>query len=157
MADPSRGRRIGNLTRILAVSFVLICPLGRLPAAHATGCGQVAPRTSAEFGAAGPYAVGVRTATYVDSSRPTPPNGAFAGAPDRTLVTEIWYPALSAGRDMPVDASGGPYPVIVHSHGFRDNRLGESYVTEHLASRGFIVASASYPLSRAGAPGGATV
>src|SRR5437773_1139951 len=35
----------------------------------------------------GPYAVGVTTVTFMDASR------------SRTLVTEVWYPARSAGRD----------------------------------------------------------
>jgi hypothetical protein len=39
------------------------------------------------------------TVTLVDSSRPTPPNGSYAGAPDRTLVTDIWYPVQSTGVD----------------------------------------------------------
>jgi predicted dienelactone hydrolase len=84
-------------------------------------------------------------------------NGTYAGAPDRTLRTEVWYPATSAGRDAAIDASGAPYPLIVHAHGFLDNRVGESYLTQHLASHGYVVAAVDFPLSNTVAPGGATV
>jgi predicted dienelactone hydrolase len=113
--------------------------------------------TSADFEAPGPYPVGVRTFVFVDTTRPTAPNGAFPGAPDRTLVTEVWYPAVTATRDAPTDMTGAPYPVVVHSHGFLDSRAGESNFTRHLASRGYIVASTDYPLSNGAAPGGATL
>ncbi len=42
------------------------------------------------------YAVGTRALTFVDASRATSPNGSFAGAPSRTLPTQVWYPAEGA-------------------------------------------------------------
>jgi predicted dienelactone hydrolase len=145
---------------------ILSLALGILAVAHLTsprdvqanaGCRLVGKRASWEFAVDGPYPVGVRTVTFVDTSRPTAPNGDFPGAPERTLVTEIWYPALGSGRDVPVDAVAAPYPVVIHSHGFLDSRAGEAFVSQHLASRGYIVAATDYPLSHGGAPGGATV
>ncbi len=127
------------------------------PVQAAVSCQGVATPAVADLAAAGPYAVGVRTYNFVDSSRPTMANGTFAGAPDRALTTEVWYPAISAGRDTAIDGSGAPYPLIVHSHGFLDNRLGESYVTGHLASHGYVVAAVNFPLSTTFAPGGATI
>lgn len=118
-------------------------------------CRDLPPRSSAEFAGPGPHPVGQRTVAYVDTSRPTMPNGSFPGAPDRTLVTEVWYPAVSAGRDTALDATGAPHPVVIHSHGFLDSRLGEAYLTRHLASHGYVVAAIDYPLTRGGAPGGA--
>ncbi len=51
----------------------------------------------------GPFPVGVRTVTFVDDTRPAPPNG--DGTPrdhdHRTLVTEIWYPADESARGKP--------------------------------------------------------
>src|SRR5881296_1847099 len=47
------------------------------------------------------FAVGVRTVTFVDTSRPTPANGTFAGDNKRTIVTLIYYPA--AGRPSTID------------------------------------------------------
>jgi dienelactone hydrolase len=44
----------------------------------------------------GPYPVGVTTVTLVDPSRTDPATNG-----PRTLLTEIWYPAIDAARDMP--------------------------------------------------------
>jgi len=120
-------------------------------------CRTLPEHSTAEMASPGPHPVGQRTFTYVDSSRPTMPNGTFPGAPDRTLVTEVYYPASAAGRDAPFDPNAGPYPVVVYSHGFLDSRQGGEYLTLHLASHGYIVASTDYPLSNGSAPGGATV
>jgi predicted dienelactone hydrolase len=125
---------------------------------HAAPC----PTTGAAYAARGTHAIGVRTLTLVDTSRPTSPNGTYPGAPSRTVVTEVWYPtdgppSTTPVRDAPFASSGGPFPLIVSSHGFLDSRVGEAYVTEHLASRGFVIAAPDYPLSNGRAPGGATV
>jgi predicted dienelactone hydrolase len=67
---------------------------------------------------------------------------------------------LDPTKDTPVDAplgKGGPFPLIVHSHGFMDSFTGESYLGEHLASRGYVVAAPQYPLSNGQAPGGPTI
>jgi predicted dienelactone hydrolase len=112
------------------------------------------------YRSAGKQQVGFRTLTFVDGSRPTPANKEYKGAPDRTITVEVWYPAHSPEgtmRDAPLDASGGPYPLVIHSHGFMDSRLGEGYLAEHLASHGYVVAAPDYPLSKGGAPGGSTV
>ncbi|MFQ5514117.1 MAG: alpha/beta hydrolase family protein [Myxococcota bacterium] len=146
--------RSGPGCHALALLALLLTPALE---AEAVGCRAVAPRSTAELTAPGPFAVGVTTRTFVDSSRPTPPNGSFPGAASRTLVTEVWYPATVPGRDAPPEPSLAAVPVIVHSHGFLDSRLGESFLTEHLASRGYVVAAPDYPLSHGGAPGGATV
>jgi predicted dienelactone hydrolase len=138
-------------------TLTLAAAIGATPAVAARCPKNTPPRTIDDFATPGPYPVGVRTVTWVDASRPTQPNGTYAGAPDRTLVTEIWYPAVAAGRDEAFDPSGGPYPVIIQSHGFSDFRTGESEVTSHLASRGYIVAAPDFPLSNLLAPGGPTV
>lgn len=122
-----------------------------------------------DLAAYGPSAVGVRTVSTVDRGRVdvlgTMAGGATARA-DRSLTLEIWYPAaLAAGqasggeyrtiaRDpaMPVvlrgravrnaaPAAGGPYPLVVISHGYPGNRLLMSHLGENLASKGYVVAS----------------
>jgi predicted dienelactone hydrolase len=128
------------------------------------GCGSSSSSKpqSPTFEAEGQYGIGVHTFTFVDSSRPTPANNDYKGAPDRTLVTEFWYPStnppmtgLVATKDAP--AMAGSFPLIVHSHGFMDSRVGENYLARHLASHGYLVAAPDYPLSNSAAPGGATV
>ncbi len=100
------------------------------------------------FQNAGPHAVARTTRTVVDASRPTPANGSYPGAPQRTLVTEVWRPA---------DGDGAPFPLVVFSHGFGGTRLGQTYLTEHLASHGYVVAALDFPLSNLAAPGNPTI
>lgn len=105
------------------------------------------------------YAVGVRTVEFVDTSRPLAPNGDFPGAPERTLMTEVWYPAAlrAAGpetRDAPPRGEDAPYPLIIFAHGFTSTPRQSASYTQHLASRGYVVASIAFPGSTLGAPGG---
>jgi hypothetical protein len=68
----------------------------------------------------GPYRVGTRTATFVDDTRPTPAFGGSPAAPNRTVVTDIWYPAAENPDEAPVadgPAADGPFPLIVYNHG----------------------------------------
>lgn len=44
-----------------------------------------------------------------------------------------------ATRGARPDASGGPYPLVIVSHGYPGSRLMMSYLTENLASKGYVV------------------
>jgi len=119
--------------------------------------------TSAQVLQPGPYGVGVTTITFVDSSRPTMPNGTFAGLPSRTLATEIWYPTDSqpdttptSARDAPLTHSGAPFPLVLYSHGLDSHRTDGAYLAVQLTTYGYIVAAPDFPLSNDHAPGGPT-
>ena len=82
-----------------------------------------------------------------------------------TLMGTVWYPALNPdnteelnvyaydmGPDMPpltieghaildaaINGEQGPYPLVIYSHGLGGSRWSSLYLTEHLASYGFIV------------------
>ena len=84
---------------------------------------------------------------------------------DRTLTLEVWYPAtLAAGqkpggdyraitrdpaitatlhgkavRDAAPATTGGPFPLVIISHGYPGNRFLMSHLGENLASKGFVV------------------
>ena len=100
---------------------------------------------SAKWLAAGPYEPGKAEIVFVDDSRPTDANGDFGGSSERSLPSAIWYPK---------DADG-PYPLIVYSHGFTSSRDETKYLVEQLASHGYVVLAANYPLTSGAAPGGA--
>jgi dienelactone hydrolase len=107
----------------------------------------------------GPYSVGVTTVEFLDTTRPTEPNRDVPGSNERRLTVEVWYPADAPAAepevaDAPLDGSGGPYPLIVFSHGLTGSRRQSVSYTQHLASHGYIVASPDFPLSNGGAPGG---
>ncbi len=91
----------------------------------------------------GPMAVQSHGEVFIDESRESQAHGDYAGAPSRTLDAVVWYPASNAA---------GPYPLIVYSHGFSSNRDGGAYLAEHLASYGYVVVAANYPLTYMSAP-----
>lgn len=102
----------------------------------------------------GPWAVGVRTVELVDASR------------SRKLLVDVWYPVDPAAPDgkknryeleaplvgaiasietparrNATPAAGGPWPLVVFSHGYGGVRFQSYFLTEHLASHGFVVAA----------------
>ena len=103
----------------------------------------------------GPYAVGTRQfVVEPDSERPVPllvwyPALNPDGADDNYtyVVTVKWEPAPDldtvvyghAFPDAAPDLSSAPYPVVVVSPGFGTNAAQYTYLTEHLASHGFVV------------------
>ena len=112
----------------------------------ATGPQQpAADSSSASWLQRGPYSVGTAEFNFVDDSRSTNENRGFAGSSNRTLKTSIWYP-----QDL-----DEALPLIIHSHGImsRGNELAN--VAERLASHGYAVAAADYPLTNGQTPGGA--
>lgn len=98
--------------------------------------------------AKGPYRTGVVTVDFIDADR----NG-------RVLKTEIWYPT---DADPPTELERypattvvcrsrrnakpleGPFPLLVFSHGLTGTREQSTYLAEHLASHGYVIASADH-------------
>jgi len=128
-------------------------------ACSSSSAGPKGVATLDEAMARGQYGVGVTTLELVDTSRGIEPNGDYPGADERKLVTEVWYPADPAtkqpeGRDAPVAADDGPYPLIVFAHGFGSLRTLSASYTQHLASHGYVVAAPDFPETNLMAPGG---
>ena len=96
----------------------------------------------------GAFVVHSHEESFIDTSRPTNPNGDFAGAPQRQLDGIVWHPASN---------DGGPFPLVVYSHGFTSSRDGGAYIQEFLASHGYVVVAVNYPLTNMNAPGGPNV
>jgi len=109
----------------------------------------------ATLAAPGPYAVAELELVLVDRTRPTQAVGSFAGAPERTLPTRVWYPASAPGSDVP--ATDGPFPIVGWAHGYASANFEGQFVGRHLASHGYVVVAPTFPLSNGGAPGGPTI
>lgn len=92
--------------------------------------------------APGPFAVTHVAIDLVDRRRPTPPNRDFPGSDARQLRGAVWYPAEE-----------GPYPLVVHVHGFTSNHRNGAYLARHLASHGYVVVAVDHPLTYMFAPG----
>jgi fermentation-respiration switch protein FrsA (DUF1100 family) len=109
-----------------------------------------------------PYAIGLRSYTFVDSSRPTPANGTYSGAPSRTLRTLLVYPAKGnparpAVNNAPPAEHGKGFPLLIFSHGYGGNSMSRlTELTEPIVREGFVVAAPTFPLTSSSAPGGPT-
>ncbi len=102
---------------------------------------------SAERLAPGPFETGERGYVFIDASRPTAANGDRPGAPSRTLESTLWYP----------EGDAGPHPLVVYSHGFMSTKEEATSLAERLASHGYVVIAADYPLTHFATPGGPNV
>jgi hypothetical protein len=128
----------------------------------------------------GNYPVGTRIVYLKDSSR-TEDKAEKPGTP-RELMVQIWYPAdpsnnhlaayerlsetipatsyrsvlwTNSREDAPVATQGGPYPVLLSNHAWGGRRTQDTFLTEDLASHGYVVASIdhTYNASRVVLPG----
>jgi len=96
----------------------------------------------------GPYAAGFRDVRLVKPSAVDPTQ-------ERVLNAVIWYPTTPgagpietgsrAVRDAPLDLSGGPYPVVMFSHGSCGFERQSLFLTPWLATHGFIVVAPPHP------------
>jgi predicted dienelactone hydrolase len=122
-----------------------------------SGRPDTAPGALDDPAAPGPWAVGVRTLSLTDPAR------------SRTFSVEVWYPVDPAATDGSPNeyevtagfgvlatlesparrdaapAGGGPWPLVIFSHGFGGLRTQSFFWCEHLASHGFVVAAPDHP------------
>ncbi|MFN3765672.1 MAG: alpha/beta hydrolase family protein [Aliihoeflea sp.] len=121
-----------------------------------------------ELAAHGDLPIGVRTVEVTNADQIDVANTTAGGEPpryDRKLTLEIWYPAAEGTgnqgtyttllrdgetevtltgrgvRDAEPAAEGGPFPLVIISHGYPGNRLLLSHLAENLATKGYVVAS----------------
>ena len=102
---------------------------------------------SARWLAPGAFSIAEADYVFVDAQRETDANKEYAGDSSRQLNTRIWYP----------EDDNGAHPLIVYSHGFMSSRTGGTYLAENLASHGYVVAAADFPLTNTFAPGGPNI
>ena len=121
------------------------------PCADLAFCSDVVEWTAgtcSDVRQSGPFGVGVRIISMTKPAE-NPPND------PRTLDTMVWYPTTAGAGpihsvyggvlDAPVDGSGGPYPVVMFSHGSCGYPAQSVFLTTLLASRGFVVVAPPHP------------
>jgi predicted dienelactone hydrolase len=139
---------VGEQTMKKLFLILLLIGLGMALFPHSLNAhGTPQPR----YAAWGPYAVGTREVVI--------PNG------DRPMNATLWYPAVQtegheagmtyhylmietqgqALSDADPDLSGGPYPLVIYAHGIGLYRTVATYMTEQIASYGFVVLAADFP------------
>ncbi len=147
-----------NTRALMALFCVVLIAAGCSSGSDAELTPTPVPATTVEEAAArGAYGVGLRTLDMVDPSRPTAPNRDYAGSPQREMQVDVWYP-VAAGtpddQDGRLDASGGPYPLIVFAHGYSSLKNQSASYLRHLVSHGYVVAAPGFPQTRLDAAGG---
>ena len=157
------------LKKAMAMGFAALIGLGGAANAEDNHIDTI--RSDApELAQYGKFSVGVKTLKMTNPKQ-LDILKAKAGEPipsyDRPLAVEVWYPAkvvpgqAGAGqyraitrdgksevtlygravRDAPPDATGGPYPLLIISHGYPGNRYLLSHLGENLSSKGYVVVS----------------
>jgi len=125
--------------RTVALLLAAACATGALTSCSAKSTPEPTPSTS-------PTAEITRTA---ESIRNRAPARAFpvktrklklSRGEDRPLPTTVWYPATG----------GGPFPVIVFSHGLTARPGDYADILSRWARAGFVVAAPAYPHTSAG-------
>jgi dienelactone hydrolase len=118
----------------------------------------------------GPYQVGTRTLYMVDTSRRE--DAVSDPGWNRELVVQVWYPAepsknhlapyrvpgetklnrsyqsivwTNSRTDAPLAKQNGPFPVLLFGHGIGGSRAQDTFLTEELASHGYVVVSVDHP------------
>lgn len=109
----------------------------------------------------GPFFAGYLELSATDPDRETAAHGIFPQADGRTIAMRVWYPAkkgllgdLTPQLLAELARDEGPFPLLVHSHGFSSNKDEISYAAQWLATRGWIVAQLEFPLTNLGTAGG---
>jgi len=138
------------------VGTVVSCSSGSSAASSTPTTVGATTTRPARSGPAGPFAVGRRSITFVDRSRPTPANGTSPAKSSRTLPTIIEYPAAGTPSSNH-EVSGAPvrrgkYPVVVFVHGFGAH--ADTPYLHPVAAAGFIAVAPKFPLTNADTPGG---
>jgi predicted dienelactone hydrolase len=140
-----------GLAILLALGLALAAPA---PASDAPSRPAV---DAPELARLGDHAVGVATIELVDAAQD-----------DRRLTVDLWYPAAAAAGETPESYSGsltaeppapptrftrpgiavrdakrtaGRFPLVVVSHGYDNESVLLSWLTENLASKGYVVAA----------------
>jgi dienelactone hydrolase len=125
--------------------------LEQTPCDAQTFCADVVEWTAgtcSDVRARGPFGAGATQITFTKQSVVDPLQA-------RALDTAIWYPtapgagpidgAWNAVLDAPLDASGGPYPIVLFSHGSCGYALQSTFLLPLIAARGYIVVAPPHP------------
>ena len=99
------------------------------------------------------FGVGIRTETFVDTSRNTPKSSAWPnGRRFRTMVTAIWYPSTNPPSENDVDhapaaRTAAPFPLVVFGHGFTHSADHYQSMLHRWAAAGYVIAGPDLPSS----------
>lgn len=141
--------RVGGQLKLRGPVYLAACAVVALVFVPATGA-SAPPPEGAGRSISQVYRVASLSPTFVDFSRPTPPNGTYPGSPHRVLPTLVLYPKEHKREHA-------QFPLIVFSHGFTASGPDYASVLRPWVAHGYVVAAPTFPLSSGDAPGGPTI
>jgi predicted dienelactone hydrolase len=153
-----------TLATLLILFSIPLIARGQIPSRPGVG--------SPELAFAGPLAVGVKSMQLIDHAQVDPTQSTKTGHlvhADRVLPLTVWYPARPGGHPTPytatltsepprppagfhipamavrdAPATGEAYPIVVVSHGYNNDPVMLSWLTENLATKGYVVVAISH-------------
>lgn len=148
----------------LLVATVVVVGLTAAPTGATAGTGathSASPGVTAVYAKPGPYPVGVTTLDLGDRKvevwYPASPKATRGKEPDSYFIRDRLPPAIAALLPAEInppkkttafrDVAGstrGPFPLVTFSHGAAAYREQSTFLTTHLASWGFVVASPEF-------------
>ena len=75
------------------------------------------------------FLTGKRSITFIDNNRS-----------NRAVATDLYYPANTAGNNVPVASGAEKFPVVVFGHGFLIGNASYNWLADSLVKYGYIVA-----------------
>jgi predicted dienelactone hydrolase len=100
------------------------------------------------------HPVGEKHLQFTDQSRPIKKSMGFAGSANRRIDVTVWYPAAPQAKRSGKPAAlakGGPWPLLVFSHGTFGKAAQFAQTMGDLASHGYVVAAPDFPLTSSAA------
>jgi len=153
-----------SLAMVCLLSMTFLGAAAQIPSLPGVG--------SPELAYAGPLAVGVKSMQLIAPGQVDPTLSTREGrivSADRALPLTVWYPAKAGGRVSPYTASltsepprapaifhipalavkdapaaGEGYPVVLVSHGYNNDPVMMSWLTENLATKGYVAVGISH-------------
>ena len=110
-----------------------------------------------DYAQPGPYPVGAVDLIFEDTSRSIAATDKHPAAQSRVLATVIYYPSSDQATllDSAPVAAGGPFAMLMYSHGYSSSRGEGDLVAQHAASYGYVVVVPDFPLTNIFANDGA--
>ncbi|MEO2168280.1 MAG: alpha/beta fold hydrolase [bacterium] len=146
------GRQTEQASAALLARCSALAALAAVFLVAGAGCGDSQPESAQSAPAQiEPAEVTAEERSFIDTTRATPANREFEGAPERTLETRLWYAPTQLNSDACSSKGCG---LLVLAHGFGGNTGRFDIFARELASRGWIVVAPSFPLTNDRGPGG---